>query len=258
MIRRLTLCLWLAGALRLAGAEPLPLECKPLPSFDPADWKSVELAFKDATPVSMKEAWQQELDAGFKPAVVRTGWHGDSLWVYAELEDVSIANPTTRLNEVYDFPKDLKEDQWFDPLSSTRGDAFEIFLRKSTKEHYLEFHVTPQNHILQLRWKYAGDYMDNVREGGRQLRKRVIEGKQVIATYTRVDEKSQKWFVLAEIPSKLLDETGGIKPGDEWRFSFCRYDFTTGNKEPVLSSTSPHQERGFHRQQEWGYLKFSK
>ena len=144
---------------------------------NPSDWKAVDLAFKDATPLAMQQSWQKDLDATFKPSSIRTGWHGDSLWILAKMQDVSILNPTTRLNEIHDFPSDLKPGQW---------------------------------------------------------------------------------FVLAEIPSRILEEAGGISPGDVWRFSFCRYDFTQGSEIPILSSTSHHAMRGFHRQQEWGRLKFSR
>jgi hypothetical protein len=42
----------------------------------------------------------------------------------------------------------------------------------------------------------------------------------------------------------------------EWLFSFSRYDYTRGRGEPVISSTSPHAAPAFHRQQEWGRLRF--
>jgi hypothetical protein len=44
--------------------------------------------------------------------------------------------------------------------------------------------------------------------------------------------------------------------GTDWLFSFSRYDCTRGLAVPVISSTSPHAAPSFHRQQEWGTLRF--
>jgi hypothetical protein len=42
----------------------------------------------------------------------------------------------------------------------------------------------------------------------------------------------------------------------KWRFSFSRYDYIRGRREPMISSTSPHARPGFHRREEWGTLIF--
>ncbi len=262
MIRGLIISLCLTGTIQLVGDEPPNLVCKTLSSFDPSDWKSVEAAFKDATPVAMWQAWHNTPDPTFKPATIRTGRRGNSLWIYAQVEDVSINDRATRLNEMRDIPPDLKPGQSFDFLSTTCGDVFEIFLRRSSQKDYFELHVTPQNQALQLHWAGAQDYIDSdvedVRESKRQIAKRVIPPPKAFTSHTRVDEKNQTWHVLAEVPAGLLDESVGITNGEVWRFSFSRYDFTKGNDVPIVSSTSLHKSCNFHCQEEWGQLHFSK
>ncbi|HOP97580.1 MAG TPA: hypothetical protein PLH97_12370 [Verrucomicrobiota bacterium] len=47
-----------------------------------------------------------------------------------------------------------------------------------------------------------------------------------------------------------------LAAGARWQFSFGRYDHTQDGMGAVVSSTSPHAEPDFHRQQEWGLLEF--
>jgi len=54
---------------------------------------------------------------------------------------------------------------------------------------------------------------------------------------------STGWQVLAACPLSLCGERSFL--------SFGRYDHQTGRSEPLLSSTSPHQEPNFHRRHEW-------
>jgi hypothetical protein len=65
-----------------------------------------------------------------------------------------------------------------------------------------------------------------------------------------------RWVVLAEIPASLVCGAPTPLPGQRWRFSFSRYDYTRGRAEPVISSTSPHPCADFHRQEDWGLLLF--
>jgi len=59
-----------------------------------------------------------------------------------------------------------------------------------------------------------------------------------------------------EIPAaSVLDRLCPL-PGSQWHFSFCRYDYTRGRPEPVISSTSALAQPDFHRLAEWGNLKF--
>jgi hypothetical protein len=73
---------------------------------------------------------------------------------------------------------------------------------------------------------------------------------------TIVEAEHNRWKVLAKIISTNL--TGkNIDPGEEWMFSFSRYDYTRGVKKPVLSSTSLHSRPHFHDRHDWGTVIFS-
>ena len=61
---------------------------------------------------------------------------------------------------------------------------------------------------------------------------------------------------LATIPADAVRETPRDLAGDRWKFSFSRYDYTRGHGAPVISSTSPHAQPGFHRLHEFGELRF--
>ena len=58
------------------------------------------------------------------------------------------------------------------------------------------------------------------------------------------------------LPS-LLYPPGTPLEGRTWCVSFSRYDYSSAEKPPVLSSTSPHTGKvSFHCQQDWTELSF--
>jgi len=214
------------------------LACRRLPSIDIDSWEAIEAAFREAQPCALRQAWRPEPEPGLRPAWVRTGWRPDALWVYAELEDADIFNPETRFNAP----------------AFTVGDAFEMFLRPEGQDPYYEIHVTPQNQKFQLRIPYADALQSLPRGTG--LPPAWMVAQPVIESRTLALPERERWRVLALVPFSLVVESGAAAPGVRWRFSFSRYDYTHGEAQPVLSSTSPHREVNFHRQQEWGTLQF--
>lgn len=61
--------------------------------------------------------------------------------------------------------------------------------------------------------------------------------------------------MLARISAAALAPDGRpLAKGDAFLVSFCRYDRTRGQAEPVLSSTSEYTVCSFHRQTEWSRL----
>ncbi|HHY86694.1 MAG TPA: hypothetical protein GYA07_14345 [Verrucomicrobia bacterium] len=62
--------------------------------------------------------------------------------------------------------------------------------------------------------------------------------------------------MLARIPARSVPGATVLAAGARWQFSFGRYDHTQDGMGAVVSSTSPHAEPDFHRQQEWGLLEF--
>jgi hypothetical protein len=212
-----------------------PVDCRPAPAFadDPLD--AVRRAFEGATPILLGQAWRSMPDPGFAPSAVRTAWRDTSLLVFAELEDADIFTRAVRHNDRF----------W------ELGDTFEIFLQPEGARSYVEFHVTPNNLRLQLRF-------DTPPSPGRAsdpfevalIRDDVFESR------VWVDQAAGQWSVLARIPAAAVDPGSASLEGTTWRFSFSRYDYTRGCDTPVISSTSPHSEPRFHRPDEWRPLRF--
>lgn len=218
-------------------APRLLIDCREIPAIATETLENVRSAFHQATPCSMAQAWRESAEDDFAPAQVCTGWRGNSLLVFAELTDKDIYNETTRLNQkIWEL-----------------GDAFEIFLRPVDQSAYVEFHISPGNQRLQLRFEDAS-WVAEIRKSG-SIERALIQG-EAFRSLTWVQPSAGKWFVYAEIPaSSVFTQPHPIK-GSQWYFSFSRYDYTRGRKAPVISSSSPHPVANFHSQEEWGLLKF--
>ena len=210
---------------------------KPLESVAFDSWCWIDAVFADAPAVEAHQVWRAEPEPEFRPMRVKAWWTREAMYVYGELEDVDIFNPEKRFNAP----------------SFQSGDVFEIFLRPCDQESYVEIHVTPENQKLQLRIPSAREFSEPRAKPGippEWFIDRVIESR------VRVNAVAQRWEVAVEIPFSLVCEASLPKPGDQWLFSFSRYDYTRGREKPVLSSTSPHKVLNFHRQEEWGELRF--
>ena len=211
--------------------------CRPLPDFEPNDWNAIERAFAPFDSCALRQAWREEPEPNFQAARVRAGWRADALWVYAELDDLDIFNAATHLNDA----------------TYQLGDIFEIFVRPATQDTYFEFHVTPENQQLQLRWPDALA-IANFGGGHQSLTPYFVE--DFLHSQINVQVAHNRWRVLARVPASIA-QSQSIRAGDVWMFSFSRYDCTRGVKEPVWSSTSPHAVPSFHRQHEWGHMTFA-
>lgn len=190
---------------------------------------------------SMQQAWLAQPEPDLLPARVRVGWTRTALVVEAELPDRDIFNPVTEFNQA----------------AFNAGDVFEIFLRPEGQTPYFEFHITPDNQLLQLRFADAQQVRQLPPAGTLDERLAPVKiWKSRITSAVRVEAGAQRWLVSAAIPFAMVVETGEMQPGAWWFCSFSRYDHTRGRAEPVLSSTSPHAKCNFHRQQEWRPVVF--
>ena len=215
------------------------LACHRLTKFDPCSWESVAGAFCDAQPSHLQQSWLSDPQPGFRPGRVRTGWTDDALIVFAELNDDDIFNPATGLNEHF----------------YTRGDVFEMFLRPTGQDAYYEFHVGPQNQKFQMRIPSAADFA--ALRGVAGIPSAWMISQRQIESRVEVSAEAGQWKVLAAIPFDMVAEVQPPQAGTRWMFSFCRYDYTRQQPEPVLSSTSPHHAPvSYHSQAEWGELTF--
>jgi len=173
----------------------------------------------------------------FSPATVRAGWRNETLLLLAELEDA----------EIFTFAQQPNERLW------ELGDTLEIFLRPLEQQAYVELHVAPNNLRLQLRFADAA-MVEQARKSG-SFGAALVHG-DIFNSRTWLCPDICRWYALAEIPVQSVCDKPDPLPGAEWFFSFCRYDYTRGHAAPVISSTSAHTRPDFHRQEEWGTMRF--
>lgn len=210
------------------------LACMPLSDFDVEDWDAVSDVFADMPSTHFGQAWKPVLQSRFLPARTHIGFDAKFFWMFSEFEDADIFNTSVALNQhVYKL-----------------GDVFEIFLRPLPGDEYIEFHVTPDNRHLQLWWPRARRSFKDKGWIPRFL------SEACFRSWTQVLPDEKRWRILAAIPFGTLG-LDTPRAGDEWLYSFGRYDYTRGFKRPILSSTSPHRVPDFHRQHEWNRLVFS-
>jgi len=213
------------------------VRCLPLPVFDASDLKTVREVFRPATRHALRQAWLAKEEDDFAPAFVRVGWRGNALLVFAELIDFDIFSGATALNQ----------RAW------ELGDTFELFLQAADQPAHFEFQVTPNNQRAQLRFTDSS-VVENLRRT--KLMESVYMTGEAFYSRTWIQLEVKCWYVYAEIRAEELFGRAGSLRGSRWRFSFSRYDYTRGRKQPVISSTSRHLEPDFHRWQEWDVMSF--
>ena len=214
----------------------MKIACPQLSDFDLGDRAAVCAAFFKAPALHMRQAWRAAPEPQFLPGRVRMGWRKDWFLCFAELNDERLFTRATEDNQ----------------LLYSHGDVFEMFLRDSEGEPYAEFHVAPNGRRLQLCWPDAATI-------------RHVEHNEVSLDDLKVREPvfgftqwsvGETWCICAAVPSSVFLCAGTTLEGRTWRASFSRYDYSLAEEAPVLSSTSPHAEISFHRQQEWTELHF--
>jgi hypothetical protein len=215
------------------------IECLPLTDFDTTNWEQINQAFSKAAPLELKQFWLPQLETHFEPTEVRLGWRPDAFFVLANLQDCDI------------FSKSAQDGE---PMWQL-GDVFEIFLGVSSYTPWYEFHVTPNNHHLELCW--PDDHKTCLRQEKQRGYKAFLVAEPIIKSYVDICNDQQRWQVLTEIPSKFIVDGGLISAGQQWRVSFCRYNVFQDERSTVLSSTSDFTEPTFSRQHEWRRLVFT-
>ena len=220
------------------AALTLPqLKCRELTAFDADQLEAVRAAFASAEDCDLRQAWRTEPEPDFAPATVRIGWRGDSLLVFAELADADIFSRATGHNQ----------RMW------ELGDVLELFLQPADSPGYVEFHITPNNYRLQLRFP---DTATLRRAQAEKHFDHLLLPDGVFSSRTWVQPEKKTWLVLATVPVRVVDFMDRPEAGMKWKFSFSRYDYTRGRPEPIHSSTSSHASPDFHRREDWGTLIF--
>lgn len=165
---------------------------------------------------------------------MQVGWQDEFLLVLARLDDDCLFTRVTADNEE----------------AYLLGDVFEIFIKDAARENYLELHIAPNGHRLQLHFPDSQTIFQ-MRENGLKLESLMVSESLFDASVRAVPTG---WEIFVRLPVASLGSNMKDLQASGLRASFGRYDYDDKGSAPVLSSTSAHQVANFHRQEEWGKL----
>jgi hypothetical protein len=221
---------------------PLPIMCHPT-TEDVLNHGGLRPGLHyDSPGLALGQHWLDTPEPGLRPGEVWVSSTSHALQVFASLEDDVIGNSA----------RGERQPTW------STGDVLEIFLRPDGQDAYFEFHITPENETLRVRFPSERYFAAMARQYPRDPNW-VFDlslAHNCIQTATQVIPESRRWNVAAVIPFTTVLENGETFPSRPWRVSFCRYDTTPGLSKPVLSSTSPYSTPKFHDQSAWRELRF--
>lgn len=139
-------------------------------------------------------------------------------------------------------------------------DVAELFLKPDAGRHvYYEFHVNPLGTTLDLCFgrRGAGSF-DRWRAWESGMRAAV----DVVGTLNSWKDEDERWTVEMAIPlgafrDALPDGRVKPRPGDEWRFAVCRYNYSVHLEDVECSSTAAFRAPSFHRHEDYDILEFA-
>ena len=219
-----------AGCVHLGGMGKQRLKI--------GDWDKVDAVFSERAGLPFKQHWQPAASPNFAPGTVKLFWEAEALVVYAQLDDADIISTNTTFNAPF----------------FTGCDAFEIFLRPEGQDAYVELHVGAQNQKMQLKIDQSEAFYKRRYEWPpvEELIAPYLISEPVLESHTRIREDKRGWETIVRIPFDFLsDGKNDVVYGTPLYGSFCRYDYTAGEKEPVYSSTSSLGKLDFHLQDFW-------
>jgi hypothetical protein len=178
------------------------------------------------------------------PKAPRTGmfayivWDDDAIYYAGSMSDTELRSFGTKRNDTL----------W-------EGDVFELFLKPSAERpEYYEFQANPRAIVFEMAFPKrpeapvdfaAAPLLGNTAQVA-------LKG-----TLDQPGDRDQGWSVEGRIPWSAFAPTGGKpKPGDEWLFAICRYDFGPKGTTPILMSSAPLTKPSFHRYEDYGKLRF--
>jgi len=170
----------------------------------------------------LAQSWLPEPEKGFQPGHADVLWRERFLHLRAEVTD----------KEVLTTASSHGERLW------EHGDVIELFVQRVGETGYREYQVAPNGFTLALHYPDIS-CVAAVRSGGRRMEE-FLTGE---IPKTEVSITEEGWSLFLSIPLPAV-------PGERFRVSCCRYDAGAG-RPPVISSTSPHPVRDFHRPQDW-------
>jgi hypothetical protein len=168
------------------------------------------------------QSWLPAPEPDFLPGVARFSWADGVLRLEAEFTGHT---PTSRATA-------HSQRLW------ELGDVAELFVQRIGEDAYDEYQLSPNGYTLALRYEDLSG-VAAVRRGEKSIDSFFSE----IRFEATAETSDTGWRAIFSIP---MPGTGV----DLLRISCCRYD-AGGGRPPVISSTSPHPVRDFHRPQEW-------
>jgi hypothetical protein len=118
------------------------------------------------------------------------------------------------------------------------GDVTELFVQKLGEESYSEYQVSPNGFTMALRYPDLTG-VASVRSGSKALEDFLTKEIPSVDITTT----AEGWSVSLKIPLP-------VSSGERFRVSCCRYAYPKEGS-PIISSTSLHPVRDFHRPQDW-------
>ncbi len=219
-----------------ASLRPQDWTVDPLPSHltsfahglvaeDSGTWRPLRQHWRGDTP-----------ETGFQASSARIFWTATALHYEVVLHGAGQHNTARQLNE----------------LTWDLGDVCEIFLCDVATRSYIELHVTPENHRLQLHFPFGA--IDLVRAGNARIEDYMVRDPNWVETTVQRAENAIAVRVI--IPAAIFTRHRAIDADSEVRTAVCRYDYRGRPGRPLLSSTAPLSGPSFHAPDEWARLIF--
>ncbi len=202
------------------------------------DGKLDDPCWKTAAIIDRFGAFWSKTTAPPKATKAYLVWDDDALYYAASLNDAELRSFGTKRNDTL----------W-------NGDVFELFFKpRANGPEYYEFQANPRGVVFELffpgRGRKPSDSAAEVPLGSRAVA--ALDG-----TLDQAGDRDVGWTVEGRVPWSAFASTGGKpKPGDEWRFALCRYDYGPKGTRPILTSSAPLTQPSFHRHEDYGKLRF--
>ncbi|MCZ2343985.1 MAG: PQQ-dependent sugar dehydrogenase [Bacteroidales bacterium] len=234
----------------LFGADPVPTpptpsECRWATGPITIDGSADEAAWKDAQLLDhFHLAWLGKGDRPAKTATrARLLWDHQYLYFSADMDDADLfADVTEQDGNTWD------------------NDVFELFFRPATKKPgYYEFQINAAGTVFDA--FFPRQNLKTVHEQKKVGSFHIEQKVKRRGTLNQRNDQDQGWSVEGRIPWTDFLRTGGRPlPGEEWRFTLCRYDYDQKWPQPELSATAPLQARKsaalFHQLEDYAPLLF--
>jgi hypothetical protein len=165
-------------------------------------------------------------------------WDDEALYYAGSMTDLELRSFGTKRND----------HLW-------NGDVFELFLKPSEERpEYYEFQANPRAVVFEAAFPKRGH------DFGGFANAPVLGNKAAVAlkgTLDQTGDRDEGWSVEGRIPWSAFAPTGGKpKPGAEWHFAICRYDYGPKGTNPVTMSSAALTRASFHRYEDYGKLRF--